>query len=116
MDKGPCYGIDLLDKLPLGGGVMKQALPSRSDLVRVRKISERTVAGYEVLLDHYYDRRDEVERISGEVASVLQLLDGLAEVWGDEGVFRRCRDRLRTLVDTSNNPGVAKGNTGDVGD
>jgi len=35
-----------------------------------------------------------------EIASVLVLMDGLAEQWGDEGVFRRCRDRLRNLVTT----------------
>lgn len=34
-----------------------------------------------------------------EIESVLQQLDHLAEVWGDEAVFRRCRDRLRALVD-----------------
>lgn len=33
-----------------------------------------------------------------EVASVLQMLDELAELWGDEGKFRACRDRLRKLV------------------
>lgn len=33
-----------------------------------------------------------------EIASVLLLMDGLAEQWGDEGVFRRCRDRLRKLA------------------
>lgn len=41
------------------------------------------------------------ERLDGiirEVASVLMLMDGLAEQSGDEGVFRRCRDRLRSLV------------------
>lgn len=36
--------------------------------------------------------------IKYEVASVLMLMDELAAVWGDEGVFRRCRDRLRALV------------------
>ncbi len=33
-----------------------------------------------------------------EVRSVLQQLDELAEVWGDEGKFRRCRDRLRDAI------------------
>ena len=33
-----------------------------------------------------------------EIASVLQMLDELAELWGDEGKFRACRDRLRKLV------------------
>ena len=33
-----------------------------------------------------------------EVRVVLTLLDGLADQWGDEAVFRRCRDRLRAVV------------------
>ena len=33
-----------------------------------------------------------------EVRVVLTLLDGLADQWGDEVVFRRCRDRLRAFV------------------
>lgn len=32
---------------------MRQQLPSRRDLEQVRRYSDRTVAGYEVLLDHY---------------------------------------------------------------
>lgn len=35
-----------------------------------------------------------------EIQSVLTELDNLANVWGDEGVFRRCRDRLRKIVET----------------
>ena len=35
---------------------------------------------------------------TNEVASVLMLMDELADLWGDEAVFRRCRDRLRKLV------------------
>lgn len=42
--------------------------------------------------------RESIEATRNEVASVLMLMDGLAEVWGDEGVFRTCRDRLRKLV------------------
>ena len=33
-----------------------------------------------------------------EVRAVIEQLDALAEVWGDEGVFRRCRDRLKDAV------------------
>jgi hypothetical protein len=33
-----------------------------------------------------------------EMRVVLTLLDGLADQWGDEAVFRRCRDRLRGVV------------------
>lgn len=36
--------------------------------------------------------------IQNEISSVLQMLDELAELWGDEGKFRACRDRLRKLV------------------
>jgi hypothetical protein len=41
---------------------------------------------------------DEVGERLSEVKAVLALLDQLAEQWGDEGVFRRCRDRLRAIV------------------
>ena len=44
------------------------------------------------------DAADRLEQYRNEVTSVLQLLDGLAEQWSDEAVFRRCRDRLRELV------------------
>lgn len=105
MAEGPCYGVELLDKLPLGGGGMKQALPTRSDLERVREISERTAAGYEVLLDHYYDRRDEVDSLKAQVAHLADGFDELAEVWGDEGVFKRLRQRLRELAGTDDSAG-----------
>lgn len=32
-----------------------------------------------------------------DVRTTLTQLDGLAGLWGDEGVFRRCRDRLRAI-------------------
>jgi hypothetical protein len=41
---------------------------------------------------------DRLEQYHDEVTIVLGLLDGLANQWGDEAVFRRCRDRLRELV------------------
>lgn len=41
---------------------------------------------------------EEVFALRAEVASVLQSLDELAELWGDEGKFRRCRDRLREAL------------------
>jgi hypothetical protein len=44
---------------------------------------------------------EDVKAILCEVHSVLAELDNLANVWGDEGVFRRCRDRLRTVVSPS---------------
>jgi len=41
---------------------------------------------------------DAMEEKILEVTSVLELLDSLAEQWGDEAVFRRCRDRLRAVI------------------
>lgn len=54
---GPIYGVPLIDELPLSGG-MFQAMPSRDDLIQVKKISQRTVAGYEVLM-HKWTTRDD---------------------------------------------------------
>ena len=45
------------------------------------------------------EMQSRVEMLEIEVRSVLGELDHLAEVWGDQGVFRRCRDRLRSLVE-----------------
>lgn len=42
--------------------------------------------------------RDEKDAIKNEVCVVLMMLDELAELWGDEGKFRTCRDRLRKLL------------------
>lgn len=56
-EKGPIYGVPLIDDLPLGTGPMKQAMPSSDDLAAVAEINQRTVAGYEVLLAHYQDLR-----------------------------------------------------------
>jgi len=44
------------------------------------------------------DSISRLEQYRNEVTIVLGLLDGLADQWGDETVFRRCRDRLRELV------------------
>jgi hypothetical protein len=52
-ETGPIYGVELIDDLPLGTGMMRQAMPSRDDLERVMERNQRTVAGYEVLLAHY---------------------------------------------------------------
>jgi len=48
--------------------------------------------------EYMSDAADRLEHYHNEVSSVLELLDGLASQWGDEAVFRRCRDRLRELV------------------
>lgn len=50
---GPIYGVKLLEALPLGKSGMNQAMASREDLKRVKQVSERTAAAYEVLTEHY---------------------------------------------------------------
>jgi hypothetical protein len=44
--------------------------------------------------------RDARGTVTDDITIILGLLDGLADQWGDEGVFRTCRDRLRTLTST----------------
>ena len=39
-----------------------------------------------------------------EIAAVLKLMDDHAAVWGQEGVHRRCRDRLRKLLTPEPDP------------
>jgi hypothetical protein len=48
--------------------------------------------------------RAEIDDTRAEVVSVLSQLDDLAELWGDEGQFRRCRDRLRIIANTPTSP------------
>ena len=59
---------------------------------------------YVPAINQLYSRGFDAGRdsIEPEVRSVIEQLDALAQVWGDEGVFRRCRDRLKDAA------GVAK--------
>ena len=61
----------------------------------------RTLATWATLppaIEVFVESADRLVQYHDEVTIVLGLLDGLAEQWGDEAVFRRCRDRLRELV------------------
>lgn len=73
-EKGPIYGVPLIETLPLGG--MKQAMPNRADLEDVAKRSERTVAGYEVLLDRYRKYVTVTHRLLTELESLKRYADG----------------------------------------
>jgi len=42
--------------------------------------------------------QDEKRAITNEVTVVIMMLDELAKLWGDEGKFRTCRDRLWKLI------------------
>lgn len=62
---GPVYGVRLISSMKLPGDSceMLQAMPSRNDLEEVRVVSERTAAGYEVLLQHYRNQLDKMRRL-----------------------------------------------------
>lgn len=62
---GPIYGVELIDELPIHGG-MFQCMPSQQELRKVSKVSQRTVAGFEVLLSHWRNEKAEKERLTAE--------------------------------------------------
>ena len=68
---GPVYGVRLLETLPLGNSNMLQALPNKADLKQVQRISERTVAGFEVLTAHYMEQCNEVARLKELIRQVI---------------------------------------------
>jgi hypothetical protein len=63
-ERGPIYSVPLIDSLPLDGGML-QAMPSRGDLLRVKGLSTRAVAGYEVLLGRHHQMVEALEAIAG---------------------------------------------------
>lgn len=83
---GPVYGVRLLETLPLGKGGMLQAMPSKSDLKQVQRINARTVAGFEVLTEHYREQCNEVARLKDLIRQVIAgkwSLTALQESIGD---------------------------------
>lgn len=66
---GPIFGVELIDELRIGGGlegVIIQRMPSLAELRRVSEVSQRTVAGYEVLLSHWRGEKAESQRLAAE--------------------------------------------------
>ncbi len=79
MTKGPIYGVELIDTLPLGKGGMIQQMPSRDDLKRSRTHGDRVAAGYEVLLAHYRDALKRIEVLSETLTIAEKALRGKAK-------------------------------------
>ena len=50
---GPNYEAELIDRLPVGGG-MYQRMPSRADLITGSRQNLRIAAGYEALLNDWH--------------------------------------------------------------
>ena len=74
-NNGPIYGVPLLDSLPIGSGGMRQALPSRRDLEYTAKYSQRTAAGYEVVLGTYIEvlaDRDRWKDVAGKLVEACR--------------------------------------------
>ena len=71
-----------------------------NELDRLRAENQRLEDQHEAMANALIGEVTNRGYLRDEVASVLQLMDGLAEQWGDEGVFRRCRDRLRAAVES----------------
>ena len=68
-DKGPIYGVELIDSLPMDPNRpkgMRQAMPSQSDLEGIKdyRQGQRVVAGYEVLLNHYLEAKASLSKMS----------------------------------------------------
>jgi hypothetical protein len=73
---GPIYGVRLLESLGQPGG-FQQYMPSRCDLQAVRRVSERTAAGYELLLHQW---RQQAERINMQDQQIAELMDELKKI------------------------------------
>jgi hypothetical protein len=67
------------------------------DQVRIECIGEARAVTMPGML--WIEVLDKMRALHAETEATLTQLDELAAVWGDEGVFRRCRDRLRKAVE-----------------
>lgn len=72
-ERGPIYDVELcVTSLPIGTGGMSQAMPTANDLTRVANdCSQRTAAGYEVLLAHYVDQRDQLTALRARIENAI---------------------------------------------
>jgi hypothetical protein len=71
IEKGPIYGVELIDELPLGKvSGLTQAMASRADLEIARRYSDRTAAAYEVLLGHWRREKAERERLQALLKAI----------------------------------------------
>jgi hypothetical protein len=71
--------VELIKVLPLNykqTAGMKQAMPSCEDLEGVMdyRQGQRVVAGYEVLLNHWREQHNEIERLQNENAELAAAL------------------------------------------
>lgn len=86
-DKGPIYGVELIDSLPLnrGGSGFRQAMPSAQDLASASENCDcvgckRLVGGYEVLLQHWREAEAECEQQAKRIAELERERGSLQDV------------------------------------
>ena len=82
-ERGPIYNVELIDQLPINDRGWTQQMPSRADLDQVKRISERTVAGYEVLLEHYRETMKKCDDAREAAQHLYDTVDlrGVKERW-----------------------------------
>jgi len=85
-NKGPIYGVELYNKMPIGDKGMSQAFPDQDELEQVQKrVGSRTVAALEVLTAHHRALNEAIARGGYDLsvcmdcgAPVVCIPDGLA--------------------------------------
>lgn len=87
--KGPIYGVELFDSLPIGTGCMVQAMPGAAELESSRRNGDRIAAGFEVLTSHY---RDAIGKLEG-----LKLFAGFVVTAFDNGDSESLADEIDNL-------------------
>lgn len=93
-ETGPVYGVQLLESVPIGLTSFYQRCPNRKELEEVKKISEPTVAAFEVLTGHYY-------RHLHEIAATPPWLPDLIKALGwQSGTIHQCIEKVREIAGT----------------
>lgn len=96
--------IECLSKTPISEAAIQVVYDSRDNPAHAREVVslwlKNVCLSHERLRAELYGAEIVLGDTKREVASVLMMLDELADVWGDEGKFRACRDRLRKLTGT----------------
>jgi hypothetical protein len=99
-DPGAWAAYTLTDQLECvrqhiwGSGIGGQSVAVQTTNARITE----TVKAARIALEAFQERE---ETLRNAVATSLQQLDELAALWGDEGVFRAARDRLRKALEAT---------------
>lgn len=84
----------------------KKDQANRTALILRLARAEQAARESRELRDGLVDESRRCSVLRGEAETAVRLMDELAEQWGDEAVFRRCRDRLRAAVEAAQEAGT----------